>query len=193
MNSRIFAWIPGVLAAVLGGGILIWLFIDSPSGDPHSRSASSYTAASNSRSPGEFAKIEAPAYSAADPEEIHGDALVLFHDAMHHYQNRDYLHASISLRQATAIDTGNPEIRFFLGICYLMTNDTRAGIGELRVAEQLGPSPYLERVRYYLAKAFLKRQDNVNARRELDAIIDGGGIMVSAAKKLKLELTRNSN
>ena len=115
----------------------------------------------------------------------------LFEEAMNYYRARDFSRASFVLQQATGQQPGNPEIRFFLGISYLLTNDTRAGIRELKVAEALSSSPYVDRIHFYLAKAFLRQKDTINAMRELNALADAGGNLAEPAQKLKLELAKN--
>jgi predicted Zn-dependent protease len=111
----------------------------------------------------------------------------LFAEAMKYYRQHDYSQASFALQQATSQQPENPEIRFYLGVCYLLTDDTHAGIRELRVAGGLGSSPYLDRIHYYLAKAFLKQKDTTNAMRELSAV-DNGGQLAESARKLRREL-----
>jgi TolA-binding protein len=179
MSSRITAWVPGLLAAAGIAGLLSWLMFDSPK-------------VSSPPKPAVVAAKQDPA--AIEPPPASGQPMVaasnnepLFAEAMRYYRQNDYSGASVALQRATAQQPENPEIRFYLGICYLMTNDTHAGIRELRVAGGLGSSPYLDRVHYYLAKAFLKQKDTTNAMREL-AAIDNGGNLAESARKLKGEL-----
>lgn len=110
---------------------------------------------------------------------------------MKYYRARDYSRASFALQQATGQQPDNPEIRFFLGISYLLTNDTRAGIRELKVAECLGSSPYVDRIHFYLAKAFLRQKNTINAKRQWNALVDTGGNLAEPAKKLRFELANN--
>jgi thioredoxin-like negative regulator of GroEL len=181
MNRYTF-WIPALLAAIVGGGILIWFFVDSNVVDvqvappPASKVRVS------------LASIEAPLYSPTQSGAPIGAAATLFADAMRWYQKRDYANASVSLRQASIMEPENPEIRFFLGISYLLTNDTRAGISELKVVQKLGASPYVEKVHFYLAKALLRQKDTAAALRELGAIVEGGGNMADDANRLKIQV-----
>jgi hypothetical protein len=182
MSSRTISWVPGVLAAAVAAGVLVWLFVDSPSAELRSAPAAS------SRPKIDLASIEPPAYKPQERNIAISSASQAFSDAMQRYMQRDYSRASFGLRHATTLEPDNPEIRFFLGVSYLLTNDTRAGISELRVAERLGESPYLERVHYYLAKAFLKQKDTTNAMRELDATVQCGGSLADSARRLKFQL-----
>jgi hypothetical protein len=182
VNRYTALWIPALLAALLGGGLVIWLFVDSPIGGVQVASPSASNVTVN------LASIEAPSYSPPQSGAAVGEAATLFADAMRRYQNRDYASASVSLRQVSILEPENPEIRFFLGISYLLTNDTRAGVSELRVVQKLGASPYLERAHFYLAKALLRQKDPAAALRELAAIVEGGGNMTDAANRLKIQV-----
>jgi predicted Zn-dependent protease len=184
--NRYTLWIPAVLAALIGGGILMWLFVDSNAGTAQVAPPSISNITVNP------ASIEAPSYSPPQSGATVGAATTLFGDAMSRYQKRDYASASVSLRQASILEPENPEIRFFLGISYLLTNDTSAGINELRVVQKLGESPYLDRVHFYLAKALLRQKDPAAALRELAAIGQGGGNMADAANRLKIQVA-NAN
>jgi cytochrome c-type biogenesis protein CcmH/NrfG len=181
MNRYTF-WIPAVLAALTGSGILIWFLVDSDAG------GAQVTPPSASKVTVNPASIDAPSYSPPESGANVGAATTLFADAMSRYQKRDYASASVSLRQASILEPGNPEIRFFLGISYLLTNDTTAGISELRVVQKLGESPYLDRVHFYLAKALLRQKDPAAALRELAAMGQGEGNMADAANRLKIQV-----
>jgi thioredoxin-like negative regulator of GroEL len=180
--NRYAIWIPALLAAIIGGGILIWFFVDS------NVVAVQVETPSGSKARVNFASIEAPLYSPPRSGAALGAAATLFADAMQRYQKRDYATASVSLRQASIMEPENVEIRFFLGISYLLTNDTRAGISELKVVQKLGASPYLDRVHFYLAKALLRQKDTAAAIRELGAIVEGGGNMADDANRLKIQV-----
>ena|SRR5437879_3968092 len=185
MNRRIVAWVPGILAAAAVAGLMTWLLFDSSKVD-------------SARIPPvaavrvDLAAMEPPASPGEQPVVNASKQEPLFAEAMKYYRQRDYSQASFALQRATAQQPDNPEIRFYLGVCYLLTSDIRAGIRELRVAEGLGASPYADRVHFYLAKAFLKQKDNTNAIRELTAIVNNGGNLAEPAKKLQLELAKAS-
>jgi hypothetical protein len=182
--SRQFAkWVPGAVAAsaiVVG---FIWLLVDFSGVGFHTPTV---TGLKQDRDP---AFIEPPASPAGQPVLPASKDEPLFEEAMRRYSKGDYGLASFSLRQATARQPENPEIRFFLGVCYLLTADTRAGIQELKVAEGLETSPYGDRIHFYLAKGFLKQQDTTNAIRQLNELVDKGGSLAESARKLKIELS----
>jgi hypothetical protein len=185
MKSRIATWVPGILVITAIAGILTWFVVDA-------RENSIPSAPTVSRAEHDPSSFDPPATPVGPTGVAASNQEPLFGEAMKYYRQRDYARASFSLRQATARQPENPEIRFFLGVSYLLTNDTRAGIQELRVAGGLGTSPYVDRIHFYLAKAFLRQKDTINAMRELDALVDNGGTLAEPAKKLKFELTNTS-
>lgn len=172
-----------MLAAAAVAGFIIWLIADSPVTTPPSSPAA--------KSRPDLASFDPPTGPAGEPVVAATGNEPLFAEAMKYYRARDYSRASFTLRQATGQQPGNPEIRFFLGISYLLTNDTRAGIRELKVAEILGSSPYVDRIHFYLAKAFLRQKDTINAMRQLNAMVDTGGNLAEPAKKLRFKLANN--
>jgi len=132
MNRRIVTWVPGILAASAVAGLMSWLLVDSPKAD----SPSVPLVAAVKVDP---AAMEPPASPGDQPLVTASKQEPLFAEAMKYYRQRDYSQASFALQRATAQQPDNPEIRFYLGVCYLLTEDTRAGIRELRVAEGLVP------------------------------------------------------
>ena len=183
MNDRIAKWVPGMLATAAAVGFMIWLIADSPVTTPASSPAA--------KARPDLASFDPPTGPAGEPVVAATGNEPLFVEAMKYYQARDYSRASFALQQATGRQPGNPEFRFFLGISYLLTNDTQAGIRELKVAEGLGSSPYVDRTHFYLAKAFLRQKDTINAMRQLDTLVDAGGNLAEPARKLRFELANN--
>lgn len=183
MNGRIAKWVPGMLAAAALAGFVIWLIADTPA-----TTQPSSVAATSRPDPASF---DAPACPEGAPVVTASVNEPLFLEAMKYYRAQDYSRASFALQKATGNQPDNPEIRFFLGISYLLTEDTRAGIRELKVADRLGTSPYVDRIHFYLAKALLRQKDTINAIRQLDMLVNGGGNLAEPARKLKLELANN--
>lgn len=172
-----------MLAAAAVAGFITWLISDSPVTTPPS------SPAAKPRPDLEY--FDPPTCPAGEPVVAATGNEPLFGEAMKYYRARDYSRASFALQQATGQQPDNPEIRFFLGISYLLTNDTRAGIRELKVAECLGSSPYVDRIHFYLAKAFLRQKNTINAMRQWNALVDTGGNLAEPAKKLRFELANN--
>ncbi len=183
MIGRIAKWVPGTLATAAVAGFITWLIADSPVTTPPPGPAA--------QSRPDLASFDPPTGPAGEPVAAATANEPLFVEAMKYYQARDYSRASFALQQATSRQPGNPEFRFYLGISYLLTNDTQAGIRELKVAEGLGSSPYVDRTHFYLAKAFLRQKDTINAMRQLDTLVDGGGNLAEPARKLRFELANN--
>jgi len=126
-----------------------------------------------------------PTFDPAKPRKMEGEGIPLFDAAMRDYANKAYGQAEVTLREATSKSPGAPEARFFLGICYLMTNDNEAAVSELKTAAALGPSAYLEDAHYFLAEAYARKRDAINASRELDEVIVGGGKRMEQARTLR--------
>lgn len=185
MKRQLAKWIPGTLAVLALAAFITWLIADT------SRSAPPSIAAATSRP--DLAAFDAPAPPTGKPVVATTDNTPLFEEGMKYYRVRDYSRASFALQQATSQQPDNPEIRFFLGISYLLTDDTRAGIRELKVAQGLSSSPYVEQIHFYLAKALLRQKDTTNAMRELSALVDSGGNLAATAKKLRLAIAENAS
>lgn len=185
MKRQIAKWVPGILAVLVLAAFIAWLIADT------SRSAPPPVAAATPRP--DLAAFDAPAPPTGKPMVATTDNTPLFEEAMKYYRVRDYSRASFALQQATSQQPDNPEIRFFLGVSYLLTDDTRAGIRELKVAQGLSTSPYVDRIHFYLAKALLKQKDTANAMRELSALVEAGGNLAVPAKKLRLAVAENAS
>ncbi len=187
MNGRIAKWVPGILAAAAVAGFVTWLIADMPlTTEP----ASPAVVSASHADPAHF---DAPDWPAGEPAVAATANEPLFAEAMNYYRAKDYSRASYALQKATGQQPDNPEVRFFLGVTYLLTDDTQAGIRELKVAEGLQTSPYVERIHFYLAKALLRQKDTINAMRHLNTVVDAGGNLAAPAKKLKFELVNNIN
>ena len=128
--------------------------------------------------------IHPPALDLDRKKSLNNEALPVFESAMQAYAKKDYGKASVALRDATMKAPDSAEARFFLGICYLMTNDTDAAIAELKTATALGNADYKEDAHYFLAQAFARKRDSVNASRELDRVIEMKGKQADRARTL---------
>jgi len=90
-----------------------------------------------------------------------------FDVAMLRYSSGDYAGATAGLLVAEKADPGNSAAAFFLGICYLMQSRNDEAIAALKATIALGDSPELEEAHFYLAKAWLRKQDVAGAVAEL--------------------------
>jgi TolA-binding protein len=104
-----------------------------------------------------------PDPNAAQPRE--------FQEAIQHYLKGDDRGALPGLRATVEAHPDSVEARFYYGICLLLTNDRAGGIEQLRRVVAAGSTPYLERARYYLAKALIGQRDIPAARQQLESVI----------------------
>jgi len=115
-----------------------------------------------------------------------------FENAMQRYASQDLAGAIGGLR-ATAKAT--PEFlpaHFYLGISLLLAGDRIAGIEELRWVVDVGPSPYLERARFYLAKGLIAEHDIPRAQAQLKALIAQHGDLEKQATVLLTQIGPSS-
>jgi tetratricopeptide (TPR) repeat protein len=115
-------------------------------------------------------RIDPLPYSASRPVNVKGEAENLFRAAMVDYNNKNYLNASVTLQKATLLNPQAPELRVYLGICYLLTRDTQAALNELKVAAALENNPYSDEAHLYLAQAYYRQKDFINAGEQLEKV-----------------------
>ena len=118
------------------------------------------------------------------------DATQRFLAAMRHYVRGDYEAAIPGLRAASKLNPQASDISFFLGICYLLTDQTDAAIKHLGKTAALGGSPYLEETHFYLAKCSLSKGDLRAARNELEKTIRLHGECEGEARELLQQVER---
>ena len=126
-----------------------------------------------------LAAFQAPAHT---PESV---APKSFQAAMALYDKQDYAGASSALRSVADAKPDFQAARFYLGVSLLLSGNQIAGIQELRALTMAGDSAYLERGRFYLAKALIAEHDMARAREQLQALIaQHGGLEKQAAALL---------
>src|SRR5579863_7146836 len=101
-----------------------------------------------------LAQFNAPEFSIKAGVTPHG-----FSQAMQKYSANDYKGAIPALRSIVEADPDFVPARFYLGICLLLAGDRPGGIEQLRSVASSLRSPYVERARFYLAKALLAQGD----------------------------------
>lgn len=85
-----------------------------------------------------------------------------FREAMAFYAEPDFPDKAIPrLRQAVTIDPAHDQAQFWLGIAYLLKNETKAAIAPLEEAERL--TPRKTEYKQYLAWVYLKLGENEKA------------------------------
>jgi predicted Zn-dependent protease len=107
-----------------------------------------------------------------------------FKRAMEQYLKGDDATALAGLRAVSKAQPDSVEIRFYLGICLLLTNDRSAGIQDLRSVVAVGDTPYLEWARFYLAKALIGAHDIAQAEQQLKSVIEMHGEFEKQAQVL---------
>ena len=112
-----------------------------------------------------------------------------FKHAMEHYVKGDDRGALAGLRAVDKALPNDTEVRFYLGICYLLTNDRQSGLQALRGVVAAGDTPYLERSRFYLAKALIGAHDIAGAEQQLENAIAMHGEFEKQAQVLLAQIT----
>lgn len=112
-----------------------------------------------------------------------------FKRAMEHYLKGDDAAALAGLREVAKTHPDSIAVRFYLGICSLLTNDRASGIQELRSVVAAGDTPYLERSRFYLAKALIGAHDIAQARQQLENVIGMHGEFQKQAQVLLSQIS----
>jgi tetratricopeptide (TPR) repeat protein len=141
--------------------------------------------------PPRYERVEPPLYEPQRLRNVPDEATKGFQRGMERYRRADYAGAIEDLRGAAELDPGAPHIRFFLGISHLMLGHDDAAIDRLRATIALGDSPYLQDAHFYLAKAFLRRNDLGAAESELKKIIQlGRGESALKARLLLIGIAR---
>ena len=198
-----WAWAPTFAMLVLAA-VIVSLFLRS--GPPSEKTApatgqsASGAATSPEPAPSEsvssapslvaLARFEPPAYVPQTFRSVESEATAQFSDAMRHYVGKDYRAAIRGLQAASELDPEAAHASFFLGICYLLTDQVEPGIRALQKTRALGDSPYLEEAHFYLAKALLLKNDVPGARRELERTLQLRGERENEAQRLRDELNR---
>jgi tetratricopeptide (TPR) repeat protein len=115
----------------------------------------------------ELSQVRPPEYGPLDLRGAEDDATQRFRAAMRHYVRGVYADAIPGLQAASKLNPLASDISFFLGICYLLTDQTDAAIKQLRRTAAFGYSPYFVETHFYLAKCSLRKGDLRAARSEL--------------------------
>ena len=145
----------------------------------------------------ELSEVRPPEYVPLVLRGAEDDATQRFRAAMRHYVRGDYAAAIPGLRAASELNPQASYINFFLGICYLLTDQTDAAIKQLRRTAALGHlgrpfafSPYFEETFFYLAKCSLRKGDLRAARNELLITRELQGEHKDEARKLLEQVER---
>jgi tetratricopeptide (TPR) repeat protein len=201
-----WAAVAGLAAAVvLAVGLVLWMRPTLPSGLPETAKTASPSRAQLPEKPPprepeptvaseptleQLARVEPPPYEPLTLRGPRDEATVRFQRGMERYRKSEYEGAVADLRDAAELDPEAPHIPFFLGISHLMLGQDNAAIDWLRATIKLGDSAYLEEAHFYLAKAFLRRNDLRAAETQLKEVIKLRGSSSNEAQRLLAELER---
>jgi tetratricopeptide (TPR) repeat protein len=171
-----WAWAPAAALAISLVGIGWWIgrpklqVVDPPSPVVHVPTPKPVPQVTGP-SLEELAQVRPPKYVPVVLRGAEDEAMQRFKASMRDYVKGNYSAPIPGLRAALKLNPKAPDISFFLGICYLLTDQTDGAIKQLRRTAALGDSPYLEETRFYLAKCSLRKGDFRAARNELEKAI----------------------
>jgi TolA-binding protein len=136
----------------------------------------------------ELGQIQPPPYTPPTLRGAVDQAGETFREAMKAYAKGHYAAAIPGLIAAHQLDQGAANTEFFLGICYLETGQTKAGMQALQATVSLGETPYLEAAHFYLSKAYIVQGDIQAAQKELVETIGLHGDRETGAQELLHQL-----
>lgn len=176
LRLAFFRWAlaAGLVLVFFGIGYGVWMrrLAPRPVGEAKARSEIQQPVSPAVPSLVELARVEPPAYT---PIHLRGSvdrADSRFREAMEQYRKGDYREAILGLRAALELDPDLPPAHFFLGISYLMTNQTDLAIEALGKSAK-PDSPFSDQAHFFLAKALIRRNDLELASAQLKGLIDG--------------------
>lgn len=172
-----------VIVAVLG---IRWGM--RPGSTPPPPSAQMAQSAPSGPSLVELARFDPPMYTPPLLRGVQDDATRSFRAAMKRYQQGRYDLAIAGLSETVRLNPKDAGAIFFLGVSYLLSGQTDRGIPVLQKCAALGETPYLEESHYYLAKAFLQRNDATAAEAELQKVVQLKGSLLGQAQELLLSV-----
>jgi tetratricopeptide (TPR) repeat protein len=187
-------WVALALAAAAIVAVALWWPHRVPQPEPAVADGAVQPGPAGATSPvvtlAELAAVEPPAYRPVTLRSPGDTATRRFREAMESYARGDFAGAIPGLQAAAALDARQPSIQFFLGACYLLTDDIDDAVRTLQVSVALGESAYLEEAQFYLAKAFLHRGDVEAARTALRATVELRGDREQEAQRLLQQIDK---
>jgi TolA-binding protein len=197
----IWAWTPAFVTIALLFAVGIWWYAARK--QPSQQVSSSPTTASRpettaqSQPPSfeapsleELARVEPPAYSPMVLRGGEDETQETFHKAMQYYVKGDYAHAIPSLRAAVQASPRTARSNFYLGACYLLTDQTDLAIESFRNTISVGDPAYSELAHFYLAKAYLRKKETIAAEDELQRTVRLHGSMEAEAEEILHQLRK---
>jgi tetratricopeptide (TPR) repeat protein len=137
-----------------------------------------------------IAAIEAPQYAPKKLRSPGDESERVFREAMAIYQDGNYAGAIPALENAAELNPRSAKILFYLGACYLLTDQPAPAAETLARNVELGQTPYLGWARLYRAKALLRLGKLDAAREELQQVVALGTELELDAQRILDELPR---
>lgn len=107
--------------------------------------------------------------------------------AMKHYKNKEYNQA-LQILENIELQSDNPQVTFFTGICYLINDNPRTAIKKFDIIiKDMNPSYYDEAI-YYKGKALLKLKKKKAAMEQFENLSKMFSPYASRAKSILKEL-----
>jgi TolA-binding protein len=195
-SHRIWIWAPALATIVLLFSAGIWWYsaqkrkasqqASSLSEASHDASVQALPPSTAAPSLEELARVEPPPYSVIVLRGAEDEGQEAFRRAMQFYLKGDYARAIPGLRAAAKANPRTPSFNFYLGACYLLTNQTDLAIVSLRQTVSLGAPAYSESAHFYLAKAYLQKKEIAAAENELQETVQlHGSLEVEAGEILR--------
>jgi TolA-binding protein len=191
---RMWAWTPAVVTAVLLLAVGTWWYSAQrrPARQAHSlptpanpvAPAQSPPPAPAAPSLEELASVEPPPYSDVVLRGAQDEAQETFHKAMQYYVKLDYAGAIPGLQAAVKASPGTARFNFYLGACYLHSEQTDSAIASFRRTVSLADPSYTEPAHFYLAKAYLRKKEIPAAEDELQKTVKLHGDKEAAAGEI---------
>lgn len=181
---------PLLLLTLILGGWVLYAYLRGPESVKLTAGGGPTPEASD-RSSSPWEKIDVPKAEYTSPKE--GMTLrrpnQAFDRAMASYQQNDFAGAIEQLETLSELEpSSEAAVDFYLGVSMLLVGRSRDAVTPLKRSVKLQDGVPYETSHYYLALAYLKRNQPEQAIAELDAVIEMNGTYRPAAKKLKQQM-----
>ena len=200
VRHRAWIWAPALASVLVVSGLGIWWSlahqqrpstVAAPSASGvHSGPAPSTAPSRPAAVIEQLARVAPPPYVAATLRGPEDRAQEGFRKAMQYYVKGDYGAAIGGLRSAAIASPRTPAFSFYLGACYLLTNQVEDGVDALRRTVSLGDSAYFESAHFLLGKAYLAEGKVPAAKAELQTTVRLRGSKETEARDILDQLSR---
>jgi TolA-binding protein len=191
-------WVAAAAAVALAAALGLWAFGDASTriGDRTGQEASSAGRSQPAASDrpdavaarvAELTRVEPPPYIPLTVRSA-DDWRARFDAAMAAYAMGRYAEAAEGLEIVASRQPAAANVRFFLGISYLMLDRTDDAVGALRRCVDIGDPAYADDAQFFLAKAWLRKGNREAATSALDVVSRSNGPRAPEARNLQKTL-----